>query len=63
MPKQIVSSYAYFIQEVSIPTMKEHNCKMLEASKIISEKWKKMTPEDKQKYEAMSKKDAERYAK
>jgi structure-specific recognition protein 1 len=61
-PKGAVSAYMYFVSEMR-PQVKEENPEMSfgELGKAVGKKWQVISSEEKAKFEAMAKKDKERF--
>jgi len=63
-PKRSMSSFMFFANEKRAETRTQHpDLKVTEIGKKLSELWKKLTPEEKKKYEDMHTVDKERYKK
>jgi len=61
MPKKALSSYIYYSNALRPDILRENpQLKITEISKIIGEKWKQITPEEKQKFDQMATQDKQR---
>jgi len=62
-PKRARTAYVYYTQQCRKKVQEEHpDAKFPEIGKLLGANWKKMTSEEKAPYEALAKKDKERYS-
>jgi len=61
-PKRPITAYMFYAQDQrKVVNQERPDAKFGEVGKLIGEKWRQLSPEDKKKYEELAAKDKERY--